>query len=193
MRTLISTTTTRSLHTVSSWSNRHSSVPHFHPSPSLADDAHSAWSMNAAEEIHVHKSRDAATIGGIVAGVASAAMLVVIFYVLWRTRKTKTSLPPTRTYALMRQSNSTQTTYDGNGLGSVIHRPDGKHVQHEAGHASGCTSFVLQSLRKPWQDCIYTSQRFGDGCGRNINGANEPGRPFVSEYLSIYDHIFIKK
>ncbi|KLO07549.1 hypothetical protein SCHPADRAFT_1001596 [Schizopora paradoxa] len=66
------------------------------------------------EEIHVHKASDAAVLGGVLAGLASAAMLALIFYVLWRTRKTKTSLPITRTSTLMRQSNSTQTNYEGN-------------------------------------------------------------------------------
>ncbi|EJD00247.1 uncharacterized protein FOMMEDRAFT_22703 [Fomitiporia mediterranea MF3/22] len=35
----------------------------------------------------VRKSPEAALIGGLVAGFASIAMLVLIFYVLWRTRK----------------------------------------------------------------------------------------------------------
>jgi len=72
--------------------------------------------MGGTEEIRVHKAHNAAIIGGIVAGLASTLMLTAIFYVLWRTRKTKTSLPISRTSTLMRQSNSTQTAsnYDGN-------------------------------------------------------------------------------
>ncbi len=69
-----------------------------------------AWMRQRKDqETHVHKSRDTATIGR----VASAAMLVVISTSSGVPPKNKTFPPAARAYALMGQSNSTQTTYDG--------------------------------------------------------------------------------